>query len=70
MEVLLITVSLCIIVFTVSVSYFLFYSSKVMKAIVKYCDTKNNEVLLKIVKLYKEIIDVYDPRKSASGNNW
>lgn len=69
MEVLLITVSLCIIVFTVSVSYFLFYSSKVMKAIVKYCDTKNNEVLLKIVELYKEIIDVYDPRKSASGNN-
>lgn len=63
MEILLITLSSCIIVLAVSVSYFLFYSSKVMKAIVKYCDTKNNEVLVKIVEFYKEIIDVYDPRK-------
>ena len=63
MEILLITLSSCIIVLAVSVSYFLFYSSKVMKAIVKYCDTKSNEVLVKIVEFYKEIIDVYDPRK-------
>lgn len=66
MEILLITLSLCIIVLAVSVSYFLFYSSKVMKAIVKYCDTKDNEVLVKIVELYKEIINIYGPHKNQA----
>lgn len=64
MEILLIILSLCIIVFTVSVSYFLFYSAKKLDAIVKYCDAQNNEVITKIAELYKEIVDVYGPQKS------
>ena len=68
MEILLITVSLCIIVFAVSVSYFLFYSSKKLDAIVKYCDAKNSEITIKIVELYKEIIDMYESTKVTRMN--
>ena len=59
MEILLIILILCVIAFTISVSYFLLYSLKVFKTIMKYCDAKNDEILAKMVELYKDMVNTF-----------